>query len=398
MTDKKQTPDIHKGLVGVFVDESKISEITQETSSLTYRGYAVQDLAEHCRFEEVAYLLWNGELPTEDELAAFEKEERSMREIDDGLMTVLKSLDKDAHPMDVLRTAISYIGTQDPNWDDETPEGEMKKAQNMMAKIPTIIAAHTRLRNGEDPVAPRDDLSFSENYFYMCFDKEPEPEVAKAFDVTMMLYAEHSFNVSTFTARTITSSLSDMYSAVTGAIGSLKGRLHGGANEAVMHMMDEIGEPENAEEWLRDALDNKKVVMGFGHAVYKNGDSRVPTLQKHFNNVAKIKGGEKLVKIAEKLEKMMLDEKNIKPNVDYPIGPLYKMMGFDTDMFTPMFAMARITGWTSHVMEQRATNKLIRPLCTYGGENERKVIPMSQRKPANKNTAPAQSKKSGPKA
>lgn len=398
MTDKKkEQPEVKKGLVGVYVDDSKISEITQETSSLTYRGYAVQDLAEHCKFEEVAYLIWAGELPTKEQLKEFEESERSLRKLDDDLIDVIRKMRKDAHPMDVLRTAISFIGTQDPDWSDESLTGEMEKSINLLAKIPTIIATHMRLREGKEPIEPKEDLSFSENFFHMCFGKVPEPEVVKAFDVTMMLYAEHSFNVSTFTARTITSSLSDVYSAVTGAVGSLKGRLHGGANEAVMHMLDEIGEPEKAEEWIKDALKNKKVVMGFGHAVYKNGDSRVPTLQKHFNNVAKIKGGEKLVEISKILEDTMLKEKNIKPNVDYPIGPLYRMMGFDTDMFTPMFAMARIVGWTAHVMEQRSTNKLIRPLCTYSGNDERKVIAMEDRG-KEKNNAPANSKKSdGPK-
>ncbi len=372
---KNNKPEIKKGLVGIYVDDSKISEITQETSSLTYRGYAVQDLAENCKFEEVAYLVWSGELPTKEQLKEFEGKERSLRQLDDDLIDIIRKMRKDAHPMDVLRTAISFIGTQDPNWGDESLTGEMEKSINLLAKIPTIIATHMRLREGKEPITPRDDLSFSENFFHMCFGEVPEAEVVKAFDVTMMLYAEHSFNVSTFTARTITSSLSDVYSAVTGAVGSLKGRLHGGANEAVMHMLDEIGEPEKAEEWIKDALKNKKVVMGFGHAVYKNGDSRVPTLQKHFNNVAKVRGGKKLVEISKILEDTMLKDKNIKPNVDYPIGPLYNMMGFDTDMFTPMFAMARIVGWTAHVMEQRSTNKLIRPLCTYSGNAERKVNP-----------------------
>ena len=392
-----ESPKIHKGLVGVYIDDSKISEITQETSSLTYRGYAVQDLAENCNFEEVAYLLWHGELPDAKQLAAFTKEERSLRALDDDLIAVLKTIRKDAHPMDVLRTAISYIGTNDPAWDDETPEGELKKAVNLLAKMPTIVAAHARISAGLDPIAPRDDLSYSENFLNMRFGQVPEPEVAKAFDVTMMLYAEHSFNVSTFTARTITSSLSDIYSAVTGAVGSLKGRLHGGANEAVMKMLEEVGEPEKAESWLDDALKNKKTVMGFGHAVYKNGDSRVPTLKKHFNAVAKIKGGEKLVKMAEILEAKMLKDKNIRPNVDYPIGPLYHMMGFDKEEFTPMFAMARIVGWTSHVMEQRATNKLIRPLCTYSGEEERKVPKMAERgeKDAAARPAPAVQKQHG---
>lgn len=386
MTDKKKNdaPKIHKGLVGLYVDDSKVSKIMPDTNSLTYRGYAVQDLAKDCSFEEVSYLLWNGELPTGEELKDFEKEERSLRQLDEATMDVVKSIRKDAHPMDVLRTAISFIGAQDPNWSDESREGNLKKSMNMMAKIPTIIAAHTRLKKGEEPIAPRDDLSVSENFFNMCFGEVPEPEITKAFDMTMILYAEHSFNVSTFTARTITSSLSDVYSAVTGAIGSLKGRLHGGANEAAMDMIDEVGDPAKAEQWMKDALAQKRVIMGFGHAVYKSGDSRVPTLKKAFNEVAKLRNGEKLQQISDILEETMLKEKGIKPNVDFPTGPLYHMMGFENDTFTPLFVMARITGWTSHVMEQLENNKLIRPLCTYSGEKQREVPNLSDRKKAPK--------------
>jgi 2-methylcitrate synthase/citrate synthase II len=378
MDDSKQ-PEVHKGLVGVYVDDSKVSRIVQETNSLTYRGYAVQDLCDKCKFEEVAYLMWNGELPTRAQLADFEKTERSLRGLDPALIEVLKKLRHDAHPMDVLRTAISFIGAQDPAWADESPAANLQKSVNMMAKLPTIVAAWAHIREGREPIAPRADLSYSENFFHMLSGKVPEPEIVSAFDKTMILYAEHSFNVSTFTARTITSSLSDIYSAVTGAIGSLKGRLHGGANEAVLDVINEIKEPEKAQAWLDDALAKKKTIMGFGHRVYKNGDSRVPTLKAAFNEVSKLKGGEKIGQIMDILEQGMLEKKNIKPNVDFPTAGLYALMGIDKDLYTPLFVMARITGWTAHVAEQLQGNKLIRPLCTYSGAPQRPVPPVEER-------------------
>jgi citrate synthase len=378
MDDSKKI-EVHKGLVGVYVDDSKVSKIVQETNSLTYRGYAVQDLCEQCRFEEVAYLMWHGELPTKAQLADFEKQERALRAVDDSLIEVMKKLRPDAHPMDVLRTAVSFIGAQDPDWADESPAANLAKSVNLMAKLPTIVSAWSRIREGKEPIAPRADLSYAENFFHMLSGKVPEPEVTSAFDKTMILYAEHSFNVSTFTARTITSSLSDIYSAVTGAIGSLKGRLHGGANEAVLDVIQEIGVPSKAQQWLDEALAQKKTIMGFGHRVYKNGDSRVPTLKKAFNEVAKLRGNEDIGKIMDILEQGMLEKKNIKPNVDFPAAGLYHLMGIEKDLYTPLFVMARITGWTAHVMEQLEGNKLIRPLCTYSGEPQRPVTPIGQR-------------------
>ena len=228
-------------------------------------------------------------------------------------------------------------------------------------------------------IAPKKNLSFSENFFHMCFGKVPEKEIVKAFDVSLILYAEHSFNVSTFTARTITSSLSDIHGAITGAIASLKGPLHGGANEEVMHMMKKIKKPENALKWINNALKNKEVVMGFGHRVYKSGDSRVPTMREYFGKVAKIKKDKTFEKIYDIVEKVMIKKKNIHPNVDYPTGPTYHLMGFDTDFFTPIFVISRITGWSAHIMEQHAANKLIRPLAKYKGSKHRTVMQLNQR-------------------
>ncbi len=371
--------DIKKGLLGIVVDETEVSKVMPEINSLTYRGYAAQDLCEYCKFEEVAYLILNKDLPNSIELKKFEREEKNNRELTKNLYEIIKHMPKKSHPMDVARTAVSVMGLEDKDTTDSSPEANMRKALRIFAKTPTALAAFYRIRNGKKIIKPNKTLTFSENFFYMCFGKVPEKEIVKAFDVSLILYAEHSFNVSTFTARTITSSLSDIHGAITGAIASLKGPLHGGANEEVMHMMNKIKKPENALKWINNALKNKDVVMGFGHRVYKSGDSRVPTMRKYFGKVAKLKKDKKFEKIYDIVEKVMINKKNIHPNVDYPTGPTYHLMGFDTDFFTPIFVISRITGWSAHIMEQHAANKLIRPLASYKGSKHRKVMKLNQR-------------------
>ena len=373
------TDEIKKGLLGIVVDETTISKVMPEINSLTYRGYAVQDLCEMCSFEEVAYLILNGNLPSRIKLNKFKKEERKNRNITTNLREIIKHIPKKAHPMDVSRTIVSVMGLEDKETSDNSPEANMRKTMKIFAKTPTAIAAFFRVRKGKKVIKPKKDLSFSENFFYMCFGKVPQKEIVKAFDVSLILYAEHSFNVSTFTARTITSSLSDIHSAITGAIASLKGPLHGGANEEVMNMMKKIKTPNKAKSWLIDTLNKKEVVMGFGHRVYKSGDSRVPTMKKYFLKVSKLKKDKNLYKISEIIEKEMLERKNIHPNLDFPTGPTYHLMGFDTDFFTPIFVIARITGWSAHIMEQYASNKLIRPLSKYKGSEHRKVVLLNQR-------------------
>ncbi|MDB5315138.1 MAG: prpC, partial [Rhodospirillales bacterium] len=274
-------PEIRKGLVGVYADESAISKVMPETNSLTYRGYAVQDLCEQSNFEEVAYLLWHGELPNASQLAAFQAEERANRALSPALLRVLTEFPEDAHPMDAIRTAVSFMGMEDAEAADISDAAQRRKAMRLLAKIPVAVAAANRLSKGLDPIAPDGSLPFCENFFHMVFGKVPQKEVIKSFDVSMILYAEHTFNASTYTARLVTSSLSDIHSAITAAIGTLKGPLHGGANEAVMHMLKEIPSPEAAEAWLRERFDHKALVMGFGHRVYKSGDSRVPTMKKY---------------------------------------------------------------------------------------------------------------------
>ena len=371
--------DIKKGLLGIVVDETEVSKVMPEINSLTYRGYAAQDLCEYCRFEEVAYLILNKDLPNSIQLKQFEKEEKNNRELSKNLYEIIKHMPKKSHPMDVARTAVSVMGLEDKETSDSSPEANMRKALRIFSKTPTALAAFYRIRSGKKIIKPKKSLSFSENFFYMCFGKVPQKEIVKAFDVSLILYAEHSFNVSTFTARTITSSLSDIHGAITGAIASLKGPLHGGANEEVMHMMKKIKKPANALKWINNALKNKDVVMGFGHRVYKSGDSRVPTMREYFGKVAKIKKDKTFEKIYDIVEKVMIKKKNIHPNVDYPTGPTYHLMGFDTDFFTPIFVISRITGWSAHIMEQHAANKLIRPLASYKGSKHRKVMQLNQR-------------------
>lgn len=374
------TDEIKKGLAGVVVDYTAISKVNPETNSLLYRGYPVQDLAAQKSFEEVALLLWTGELPSESELTEFTAYERANRNLDERVKAAIDLMPTDCHPMDVGRTAVSVLGANNPLAEDSSPEAELRKAKELFAAFPAVVAYDQRRRRGLDVVEARDDLDYSQNFLWMTFGEEAAPEVVDAFRVSMVLYAEHSFNASTFTARVITSTLSDLHSAVTGAIGALKGPLHGGANEAVMHTFDEIGIDKNesrdqaaarAKAWMEEALAAKKKVMGFGHRVYKNGDSRVPTMKAALDRMIEHYGRSEMLGLYDGLEAAMDEAKAIKPNLDYPAGPTYHLMGFDTEMFTPLFIASRITGWTSHIMEQRASNSLIRPLSAYNGPEQR---------------------------
>lgn len=366
--------EVHKGLDGVVVDTTAISNVMQETNSLTYRGYPVQELARTCSFEQVAYLLWKGELPDPAQLAAFNHAEQAARTVSDRVGRVIDMLPRDCHPMDVVRTAVSVIGSEDPAADDHSPDATFQQALSLFAKVPTCVAQDFRRRHNLPAVGPDDKLSYVENFFNMCFGEVPAADALRCFEISLILYAEHSFNASTFTARVVSSTLSDLYSAVTAAVGALKGPLHGGANEAVMRMMLEIGDPDAAAQWLRDALAKRQKIMGFGHRVYKHGDSRVPTMAAALKDLAgTIEGADRWLRMYSELERTMLQERGIYPNLDFPSGPAYYLLGFDIAMFTPIFVMARIPGWTSHVMEQNAANALIRPLSKYVGPAQRSV-------------------------
>ncbi|MFE0153601.1 bifunctional 2-methylcitrate synthase/citrate synthase [Nonomuraea sp. NPDC059007] len=357
---------ISKGLAGVVADTTAISMVNPDSNSLTYRGYPVQELAAACGFEQVAYLLWHGELPDAGQLRAFEAAERARRTLSRTTLDVLAKLPESCHPMDVLRTAVSQLGAEDPREDDA--DANPHAALDLLARLPTVVALNQRRRRGQAPIQPDPELGFAENFFHMCFGEIPEPEVVRCFEISLILYAEHSFNASTFTARVVTSTLSDLYSAVTAAIGALKGPLHGGANEAVMHMFAEMSDPE---AWLAQALADKRKIMGFGHRVYKHGDSRVPTMEAALRDLARLRNADDLMKRYDALADAMARTKGIHPNLDYPTGPAYHLMGFDIPTFTPIFVMSRITGWSAHIAEQLTANSLIRPLSSYVGQMER---------------------------
>ena len=384
-TETTSGPEIRKGLNGVVADTTAISKVNPETNSLLYRGYPVPQLAATQSIEAVAHLLWTGELPDEQELAQAVAHERSHRDLVPQVRAAMDSLPTTCHPMDAVRTAVSVLGALDPRAQDSSREAELEKARQLFARLPAVIAYEQRRRRAggpTEPIPPGDDLDYSQNFLWMTFGEEAAAEVVDAFRISMVLYAEHSFNASTFTARVITSTLSDLHSAVAGAIGALKGPLHGGANEAVMHTFDELGirpeeseaeAKERAKAWMEDALAQKKKVMGFGHRVYKHGDSRVPMMKQAMDAMIAHFDRHEILGLYNGLEQAMDEAKGIKPNLDYPAGPTYHLMGFDTELFTTLFIAARITGWTAHVMEQRAENALIRPLSEYVGPDERQV-------------------------
>ena len=381
--------EVRYGLAGVLADDTAISKVVPETNSLTYRGYAVQDLATNGSFEETAYLIWNGELPTRAELEEFRQAERAERGISGDLHAVIERYSKTAHPMDTLRTSISFQGQEDrdANLGSGMAEGYDEAALKALAlrvfaRAPEMAAAEYRHREGKAPIAPDPSLPWSENFFHMCFGAVPAPEVVRCFDISMTLYAEHSFNASTFTARVIASTTSDLYSAVVGGVGALKGPLHGGANEAVMHMLREVGEPAAAKQWMQNAIAAKKKIMGFGHRVYRSGDSRVPTMTDAFEKMVEVVGTDEAKRYWEMsriLDDTMVEAKGIYPNLDFPAGPAYYLMGFPIPMFTPLFVLSRITGWTAHILEQLGDNKLIRPLSAYNGEPQRDFVPIGER-------------------
>lgn len=368
-------PRIFKGLAGVVVDTTAISKVVPETNSLTYRGYPVQDLAAECSFEQVAYLLWHGELPNDQQLALFTQRERAYRRLNRSMLSLIAKQPDNCHPMDVVRTVVSSMGAEDAEEDDSSIGANYAKSLRMYAVLPTVVAVDMRRRRGLEPIAPHSHMGYAQNFLHMCFGDVPEQVVVDAFEQSMVLYAEHSFNASTFAARVVTSTKSDIYSAVTAAIGALKGPLHGGANEAVMHDMLEIGTVDRASGWLRGKIDRKEKIMGFGHRVYKNGDSRVPTMKAALERVAAVRDGQRWLDIYNVLEQGMAAANGIKPNLDFPTGPAYYLMGFDINCFTPIFVMSRITGWTAHIMEQTASNALIRPLSEYVGPPQRVLKP-----------------------
>jgi citrate synthase len=375
----------NSGLEGVVVAQTRLSAINGEKGELIYGGYDIDDLARHTTFEEVAYLLWNGELPGREQLEALNAKLVAERQLDPALLDLLRSFPKDADPMAVLRTAVSALGLYDPTADDLSDEELRSKAILMTAKMPTIIAAHDRIRNGNEPVEPRTDLDTAANFLYMLNAEQPDELRARTLDAALVLHAEHGMNASTFAARVTAGTLSDIYSAIVSAIGTLKGPSHGGANMRVMEMLNDIDQSgEEPGQWVRDALSRKQRIMGFGHRVYKAVDPRATVLRELADEIMHGKDETKWLDLSDKVRAAMSEEmekagKPIYPNVDFFSASVYTTLGIPMDLFTPVFAMSRITGWTAHLFEQYANNRLIRPKAEYTGPRGLKVTPIEQR-------------------
>ena len=364
------------GLEGVIAGETTISTITE---GLSYRGYAVTELAEHSTFDEVAHLLLHGDLPDAAQLAGFRKRIAAARAIPAPLRDLLGALPRGTPPMDAIRSGVSVLAHFDPDTADGSRDACLRKAERLLAQIPVAVAAYHRIGKGQPLVPPRDDLGDAENFLYMLTGKVPSPEHAKAMDVSMILYAEHEFNASTFTARVVTSTESDLHSAIVAAIGALKGRLHGGANEQVMAVLQAAGGPDTAEAYLRQMMAKKQLVMGFGHRVYKAGDVRAGILKEYAKSAAASAGMTKWEETAAVFERILGAEKNLHPNLDWPAGRLYHAMGLEIPLYTPIFVMSRVAGWSAHIIEQSQHNRLIRPRSRYTGPSHRTVRPISER-------------------
>jgi 2-methylcitrate synthase/citrate synthase II len=364
------------GLEGVIAGESAVSTVE---GGLRYRGYSVTELSEHCNFDDVAFLMLHGELPTSKQLADFQARSAAARKIPECLRPLFAAMPKNVTPMDALRTAVSVLAHFDPDVEDSSPAANMRKSERLYAQIPLAIADQYHISRGRSPVAPRSDLGMAAHMLYLIRGKEASPAEVKAFDVSLILYAEHEFNASTFTARVIVSTESDLHSGVVGAIGALKGRLHGGANEKVMDVVKAAGGPANAEKWLMDMLARKERIMGFGHRVYKAGDVRAGVLKSYAASMATVAGTSAAEQTAQIIEDVMAREKNMFPNLDWPAGRLYHALGLEIPVYTPIFVASRITGWAAHIMEQMAKNRLIRPRGRYTGHDLREVVPIARR-------------------
>jgi citrate synthase len=359
-----------KGLEGVVAAETALSDIDGQKGVLYYVGYDIHELV-NATFEEVVYLLHNLDLPTSNQLEDVREELATSRELDEYVMDLLPRLAQDAVPMSCLRTCASLSSVKDPDGAEMSEEANYRKAVRLMARFPTLVAYYDRLRNGEQLIAPDPTLSQAANFLYMLKGDKADEDAARMFDICLVLHADHTMNASTFAARVCAATLSDMYSAVTAAIAALKGPLHGGANEAVMKMIDEIGEPSNAREYIVNRLNSKQKVMGFGHRVYKTEDPRATHLRQMSKNLAEKSGDGRLYEISAEIEKTVMDEKGIYPNVDFYAASVYGYLGIPTDLFTPIFACSRVAGWTAHVREQYADNRLIRPDHAYIGPDPR---------------------------
>jgi citrate synthase len=368
-----------KGLREIIAADTKISDIDGEAGRLWYVGYEIGDLANRASFEETIYLLHNLDLPTRTQLAQVNAFLVGERELHPFLARMMPTLAQNASPMSMLRTGISASSAFDPDGWDDSPEAEYRKALRLIAETPTMIAVFDRLRTGQEIIPPNPSLNHAGNFLWMLHGDEPDPEDARVLDTTFVLYADHTMNASTFTARVIASTLSDMFSAITGAIGALKGPLHGGANEEAQKMAEEVGKAENAEAYVRERLANHQKIMGFGHAVYRTMDPRATVLKRLCKELGERRNQPKWFEIFSALEQTTFEQKGLYPNVDLYAAGVYHMLGIPTDLMTPLFALARMAGWTAHVREQYADNRIIRPGSTYVGPRDRTYVPIDER-------------------
>lgn len=366
-----------KGLEGIVAATSSISSI--HDGVLAYRGINIDDLAEHASFEETAYLLWYGKLPTQSELINLEQQLSDYAAVPQAVIDQMKLYPANANTMAVLRTAVSALALYDETANDISRDSNQLKAIKLQTQIPTLIAAYARIRDGKEPIAPLKGVSISHNFLYMLTGEQPDPVAIRALDQALVLHADHELNASTFSARVTIATLSDIYSAVTSAIGTLKGPLHGGANEAVMRMLSEIGTLEQAEPYIQRKLANKEKIMGFGHRVYKNGDPRAKHLQKMSRQLSLLKGDMTLYDISVKVDQLVTSQKGLKPNVDFYSASVYTLLGIPSDLFTPIFAISRLSGWTAHVLEQLDDNRIIRPRAEYTGAINQQYVPIELR-------------------
>jgi 2-methylcitrate synthase/citrate synthase II len=377
------TEDYHPGLEGVIASETAIANIEGKDGAggLEYRGYPIEELAGHVSYEETAFLLLHGDLPNQGQLGDFDARLRHSRAIPTALVGLLEQIPGHIHPMDALRSSVSVLSHFDPDVNAPPTDhaANVRKAERMVAQMATAVAYRERIRKGLSIIAPRDDLDYAANFLNMVNGKVPSSTMRDAFDLSLVLYAEHELNASTFSARVTVSTLSDIYSGIVAAIGTLKGPLHGGANEEAWKVLVQVGTPENAERWIQDALARKERIMGFGHRVYKTGDPRASIVKQYCTDLAREVGDDRWERTAEPIERAVTTQKHLPPNVDWPTARLYHYMGLETDLYTPIFAMARVAGWAAHVIEQLDHNRLMRPRSRYIGPPHRTVEPVEQR-------------------
>jgi citrate synthase len=367
------------GLRGVVAAQSAIGDVNGEEGKLIYQGYDIHDLAEHSTFEEVVFLLWNGRLPKQDELDEHTARIRRNYEAPKEVIELMKQYPKDSDPMDVLRTSVSSLDLYDPKGQGTDRESAVGAAVRITARMGTLAAAWDRIRNGKDVINPDSGLSIAENFLYMLRGEKADADEARMFDIALILHADHELNASTFTTRVVAGTLADMYGSVTAGIAALAGPLHGGANTAVMKMLIEIDDPAKIDAWVDDALANKKKIMGIGHAVYKTEDPRATWLRKFSKQMAERKGESKWFEMSQRIEQLMHEKKGMYPNVDFYSASTYYLMGIPLDLYTPIFAVSRISGWTGHILEQYANNKLIRPRAEYIGLRDQKYVAIGER-------------------